>query len=184
MLAKLFCATLNGLEAEIIEVEISFSPGLPQVAIVGLADTSIKESKERVRACLKNSVLQFPIGRLTINLAPANIFKHGTQFDLPIALGILAASGQIEQDFREKLFLGELSLSGEIKSSRGVLAMVMQAKSQGFKQVFVSGINYAEACLIKDIEVIAVDSLENLIGYFKGMPLLSVKSAIEYEYEN
>lgn len=182
MLAKLYCATLFGIDARIIEVEVSFSAGLPQTIIVGLADTAIKESKERIRACLKNSEYQYPIGRLVINLSPANIYKAGTQFDLPIALGILAASGQSQPDFSRKLFLGELAISGQIKPVRGVLAMVMAAKEQGFNQFFVSPENYHEAALVKGVEVVAADNLFKLLDYFQGKCNFASPAPEVYEF--
>ncbi len=166
MLAKLASATLHGLDAKIIDVEINFSSGLPQTIIVGLADKSIFEARERVRACLKNSQLQYPIGRIAINLAPANILKYGTQFDLPIALGILAASGQISGEFGDKLLIGELSMDGLTRPIIGALAMVMQAKATGFKTVFVPEKNYSEASLVPGIEIIAIKNFSELLNYF------------------
>ncbi len=169
MIKKLYCATVSGLDAKIIEVEVNVSQGLPNLVIVGLADTAIRESKERIRAGIKNSGLQFPLARISVNLAPANIFKYGTQFDLPIALGMLLSTNQADFHAPERcLFLGELSLSGEVRQIRGALAMVLAAKAAGFKEIFLPKTNCAEASLVAEIKIIGINCLNDVFAYFKG----------------
>ncbi|MBU6447872.1 YifB family Mg chelatase-like AAA ATPase, partial [Patescibacteria group bacterium] len=168
MIRKLYCATINGLDAKIIEVEVNVSSGLPNLVIVGLADTAIRESKERIRGGIKNSGWQFPLARISVNLAPANIYKYGTQFDLPIALGMLLCTNQADFNSGNILFLGELSLSGQIRPVRGVLAMVLAARHAGFYEVLLPKENYAEASLVKGIKIVGVDCLADVIFYFKG----------------
>lgn len=168
MIKKLYCATISGLDAKIIEVEVNVSSGLPNLVIVGLADAAIRESKERIRGGIKNSGWQFPLARISVNLAPANIFKYGTQFDLPIALGMLLCTDQAEFAPAKSLFLGELSLSGQIRAVRGVLAMVLAARQAGFAEILLPMANFNEAALVKDVKIIAVNCLADVISYFNG----------------
>src|SRR5579872_737074 len=136
MSVKIYSATLQALDAKIVEVEVDVSAGLPGTTIVGLADKAIRESKERVRACLKGSkIFQYPLKRISINLAPANLYKYGSQFDLAIAIGLLFASGQISFNAENTLFLGELALSGAIRPVNGILSMTLAAKQLGLKKI-------------------------------------------------
>ncbi|HEX8932410.1 MAG TPA: magnesium chelatase domain-containing protein, partial [Patescibacteria group bacterium] len=128
MLTKVFSATLAGIEAKIVEVEVDISNGLPAFNIVGLVDAAIRESKERVRGCIRNSILKYPIARISVNLAPADLYKYGTQFDLAIAIGMLLSSGQLRADVSDAVFVGELSMHGNIKPIHGAVAMVIAAK--------------------------------------------------------
>ena len=167
MATKIFSATLHGIEARIVEIEIDVSPGIPGMYIVGLADTSIKESRERVRACLRNQPdVSYPIARITVNLAPANVFKYGTQFDMGIALGILSASKQIRPTSPNNFFIGELSLDGIVRPVKGVLAMVLAARSAGIGEVYVPLENLAEARYIPGIIVRSISTLAEALGYF------------------
>lgn len=191
MIRKLYCATISGLDAKIIEVEVNVSSGLPNLIIVGLADTAIRESKERIRGGIKNSGWQFPLARISVNLAPANIFKYGTQFDLPIALGMLLCTGQEEFVPEKSLFLGELSLSGQIRQVRGVLAMVLAAKQAGFKEVLLPHANYDEAALIKGIKIIGINCLADVAAYFKGeykfvadLKNIKIKKITEFDFSD
>jgi magnesium chelatase family protein len=168
MLAKLFSSTLHGLEAKIIEVEVDTAPGLPSYNLVGLADTAIKESRERVRISLRNSRFKYPMQRISVNLAPAQLYKYGTQFDLSIALGILISSRQLQVSVGEKLFLGELSLDGKIRPVKGLLSMLVEAKRRGFKEVFVPEKNFNEAYLVKGLRIFAIASLEGAIDLLQG----------------
>ena len=169
MLSKLFSAATFGVESFLVDVEVDIRPGLPLFNIVGLPDTAVQESKERVRSAIRNSEYEFPRKRITVNLAPADIKKEGPIFDLPIALGILAASGQINNNLmREIIVLGELSLDGTVKAVNGVLPITIMAKEQRKKQIIVPKENANEAGVIKDITVFPVSSLNEVIGFLNG----------------
>lgn len=161
MFVKMLSATVVGVEGRLIEVEVDISSGLPQVAIVGLPDPAIRESVERVRAAIQNGGMKFPLDRITVNLAPADMRKEGSAFDLAIAAGILGASGQLPADMLAgSLLIGELSLNGEIKPVPGVLPMVERARKEGLTQVFVPRDCVAEASLIEGIKVRGIGALQ------------------------
>ncbi|THF81280.1 YifB family Mg chelatase-like AAA ATPase [Cohnella fermenti] len=166
MYVKMLSATVAGVEGRLIEVEVDIASGLPQVNVVGLPDPAIRESIERVRTAIRNGGMKFPLDRITVNLAPADMRKEGSAFDLAIAAGILGASGQLPPEMLEgSLLIGELSLSGEIKAVPGVLPMVERARNEGLKQVFVPRACVAEASLIEGIRVRGIGSLgEWIIG--------------------
>ncbi len=169
VLAKVFSAALHGVDAFSVEVEVDVATrGLPQFCMVGLPDASVKESRDRVRAALKNTGFIFPIRPVTINLAPADLKKEGSSFDLPIAVGLSACEGLIEPSVLEKhLIVGELSLDGRIKPVKGALSMAMLARSRGLRLV-VPAENASEAAVVKDAVVIAVTALPELIEYLAG----------------
>lgn len=157
-------ATVIGVEGRLIEVEVDISSGLPQTAIVGLPDPAVRESVERVRAAIQNGGMKFPLDRITVNLAPADMRKEGSAFDLAIAAGILGASGQLAADeLRDCLLIGELSLSGEIKPVPGVLPMVERARKEGLRRAVVPHACVAEASLIDGIDIVGVSSLREWI---------------------
>jgi len=171
MHAKIFSATTIGVDAHLVEVEADISFGLVNFYIVGLPDTAIKESSKRIQTALKNSGITIPARRITINLAPADLKKEGTVFDLPIAVGILQAAGflQIDADFlHETLLLGELSLDGSIRFIKGALAIAYDAQKLGKKRVIVPKDNAPEASCIDGLEVIGVSHLTELIAYLRG----------------
>lgn len=164
MYAKLCSACIYGVDGALIEVEIDLTNGLPQTYIVGLPDSAVREAVDRVRAAIKNCDYTYPIGRITINLAPADMRKEGASFDLAIAIGILIASGQLVLPRHEvMLMIGELALDGTLRPVRGVLPMVDLAKQQGFKAVLVPSLNVQEASLIQGIEVYGISHLRDLI---------------------
>ena len=170
MLARVFSGATVGLESVTIEVEIDIAgSGLPCFTIVGLPDKAIEEARERVRSAIKNSGLNFPDRRLTINLSPADLPKTGPSFDLPMAVGILLASGQVQKDLKDSLILGELSLDGSLRHTNGVLALAMLAKEKGFKKIFLPEVNAKEASVIKGVEVFPVSSLLDLFKHFSGI---------------
>ena len=162
-----------------MEVEVDTSRGLPSFIIVGLPDAAVQESRERVQAAIKNAGLVFPRQRLTVNLAPAALRKEGPAYDLPIALGTLAASGQIPPEWLERtLSLGELSLDGSVRHVRGVLPMAALARREGFVRVFVPVENAGEAALVPDLEVIPVASLTTLVNHLSGVvPIAPARAA-------
>ncbi len=165
--AKIFSASLNGIEAELIEVEADLNIGLHSFNIVGLADKAINEAKERINSALKNSNIKPPQKenkRITINLAPADIKKVGSQFDLPIALAYLIASNQIKKfEAQDKIFVGELSLNGDLRPINGALNYARLAQKQNFKYLFLPEKNALEASLIKEIKIIPLKNLKQLI---------------------
>ncbi len=173
MLAKINSCALNGLEGILVEVEVDTAKGLPAITVVGLPNTAVKESKDRVWAAIRNSGLRFPSGRVTINLAPANLRKEGPAYDLPVALATLAASGQIPPDvLDDSLFIGELSLDGSVRHVRGVLPAAYLTQKMGLSRIFVPSVNAAEASLIPDIDVIPVDHLISLIEHLLGLDVI------------
>jgi magnesium chelatase family protein len=174
VLAKVNSCALVGLDATLVEVEVDAASGMSSLTLVGLPDAAVKESKERVWAAIRNSGLHFPGGRrLTINLAPADLRKEGPAYDLPIALGLLAASGQVTPDSLDgSLVLGELSLDGTVRHVRGVLSAVYLARTLGLERVFVPSADAAEASLIPDIEVIPVDHLISLVEHLLGLDVI------------
>jgi len=169
MLAQAISCAIYGLESFLVDVEIDISGGLPAFDIVGLPDAAVKESRERVRAAIKNQNFDFPIKRITLNLAPADIKKEGPHFDLPIALGILAATEQVPAEpLREYAIVGELSLDGRIRPVNGILPMAIQAQQKNLKGIVVPWENAEEAAVIHDIEVIGVNSLREAVDFIKG----------------
>lgn len=182
MPTKVYSAALVGLDASPIEVEVDISGGLPKTIIVGLPDTAVQEAKERVKSAIKNSNAIFPPTRVAINLAPADLPKNGTHYDLPIALAILLNSGQIFFEPKEKLFLGELALDGDIRPVVGVLPILLMAKKNGFKTVFVPTGNSKEASLISGIQIIPVKNLRELIGYLQN--LIKIARVKEIDWKN
>jgi len=168
MLGKVKSGALRGVDAYLVEVEVDLSPGLSAFNTVGLPEAAVKESKDRVRAALKNSGYKFPGGRITINLAPADVRKEGTGFDLPAAVGILAAQGIIPQEGLEKyLIFGELSLDGRLKPTRGVLSMALATRRAGLALVIPRD-NAPEAGVVQDIEVYTAESLTQLVEFLAG----------------
>ena len=184
MHTKIFSAALVGIDTYPVEVEVDLSFGLIQFFIVGLPDTAIKESKQRIQTALKNSGIKLPERKITVNLAPADLKKEGTLFDLPIAIGILQAAGLITltpEFLRETLFLGELSLDGTIKPVKGVLPIAYDTKKLQKKRLIVAQDNSQEAALINTLEVFGVTSLVQLIAYFR-QELTLQPTASEYKH--
>ncbi|MBH1988692.1 MAG: YifB family Mg chelatase-like AAA ATPase [Myxococcaceae bacterium] len=166
MLAIVHCATVQGIDAVPIQVEIDIANGLPGFATVGLPENTVKEARVRVQAAISNSDYLFPSGRITVNLAPANLRKEGTGFDFPIALGILAAQGIVPPQELEGVFvLGELSLSGQVRPVRGALAAAQLAKEMGFRRLLVSRENGSEAALVEGIEVRSVECFRDAVEF-------------------
>lgn len=177
MFARIFGAAVLGLHGRLITVEADIANGLPAFDIVGMATVAVKESKERVRAAVKNSGFEFPMRRITVNLAPADMKKEGAGLDLPIAVALMVSSGQIKPEACEScLFMGELSLDGRVRQTAGVLSMVLAAAESGFKKVFVSPENTGEALLCGSIDVYAVATFSDLVEHLQGLaPLTAAK---------
>lgn len=169
MISMLNSTALCGIDGYIVDVETDISNGMPGFDIVGLPDAAVKESKERIRAAVKNTGLTFPSKRITVNLAPADIRKEGAHFDLPIALGILAASEQLDgKKCQDAIFLGELSLNGDLRRINGVLPMVISAYQKGIRKVFLPLENANEAAVIEGVQVFGAKSLEEILSHFIG----------------
>jgi magnesium chelatase family protein len=176
VLAKVLSSAVIGIDAYLVEVEVDIAPGLPTFTTVGLPETSVKESKERVKSAITNSGYTFPDDRITVNLAPANIKKEGTGFDLPIALGILAATRIISQEITSKyLILGELSLDGRIKPVKGSLPMAIAAKNAGYSGIIVPNENGREASVVKGISVLPGKTLSQIVDFFRGFTKIKRK---------
>lgn len=167
-LAKVRSAAVVGLDAQEVEVEVDISNGLPSMTIVGLPDTAVQEARERVRAAIRNSGFTFPMKRITVNLAPADLKKEGPAYDLPIAMGILLASKQFSLNSSECLFLGELSLEGNLRHTHGILSMVALAHEKRLSTVFVPAMDAKEASLLQGVKIFPVDSLAQLVAHLQG----------------
>ena len=168
MVAKIHSMGTYGMEAFPVQVETDLSAGLPAFEVVGLPDAAVKESRDRVRAAMKNCGFDFPVSRITINLAPAGKRKEGPIYDLPLFLSLLMASGQLSCELSGSVFLGELSLSGEVRGVRGVLPMAARAKAAGFRQLFVPAVNALEGAAIEGLAVYPVENIPQLVAHLRG----------------
>ncbi|MDE7215313.1 MAG: YifB family Mg chelatase-like AAA ATPase, partial [Clostridia bacterium] len=181
MLAKTKSYALNGVEGYEVSIEVDLNAGLPAYDMVGLADTAVKESKERVRSAIKNSLFTYPIRKITINLAPADTKKEGSHFDLAIALGILIASEEIESaTYKDYIILGELSLDGSINHVKGVMPLVISAVQKGYRKFIVPSKNAKEASYISGIEVYAFDKLSQVVDFLTGKSEVSPLQTSEF----
>jgi magnesium chelatase family protein len=185
MLARVLSAAIVGLDAIPVEVEIDIaSQGLPNFFIVGLPDKAVEEAKERVRSAIRNSGAEFPARRITVNLAPADLPKEGPMYDLPIALGILIASGQLQADTSNMLFTGELSLDGRIRPGSGILPQVIMARKNNIKQIFLPAENASEAAILDDVHIHPITSLLAVFHHLNGqktvdpLPTLSFNEVV------
>ena len=166
MLSIIKTMSTQGLDGYLIEVQVDVSPGMPDWIIVGLPDTSVKEAKERVRTAIKNSGYEFQSKKIVVNLAPANTRKEGSLFDLPIAIGILINFGKIKmQNLEETIFVGELSLDGKLNKAKGILPICIEAKKIGIKRIILPKENVKEAAIVKELEIIGVSTLDQLVEY-------------------
>ncbi len=164
MLAKLISYALSGVDGFKVEIEVDLNAGLPSYEIVGLGDTAVKESKERVRSAIKNSLFAFPLKKITINLAPADSKKEGSYFDLAIAVAILAASEQIEdRSYKDYVMIGELSLDGTLRHIKGVMPLLISALQAGYKKFIIPSANAEEASYVEGCEIYALDNLKSVV---------------------
>jgi len=173
MLSRVYSCAVVGLEGVIVEVEVDYTNGLPAVIIVGLPDAAVQESRERVQTAVKNAGLHFPRHRIVVNLSPAAIRKEGPAYDLPIALGVVVLAGFLPHEAADQtLVVGELSLDGSVRHTRGILPMAATARANGFKRMFVPEMDAPEAALIPDLEVFPVKSLADLYNHLAGRQLI------------
>lgn len=172
MLSQVKSIALNGLEGYLVDIQTDVGKGLPSFDIVGLPDITVKEAKERIKMAIKNSEIEFPSKKILINLAPANIRKEGSNFDLPMAVGLLIAMGVIQSDIQKLLantiFIGELSLNGQVNRVNGILSMCIEARDLGIRKVIVPVANSYEASVVQDLDVIPVRNLKDVIQYLNG----------------
>lgn len=174
MIAQTFTAIPYGFDGRIVEVESDSNNGLPAFNIVGMANKTVSESRERVKSAIINSNFTFPATKITVNLAPAELLKDGAFFDLPIALLILVLSGQLlASDLNDRLFVGELSLDGKLRPVRGIINIVQAAREAGFKEVFLPKANLSQASLVQSIKIIGVTSLKELFLHLKNQTTIS-----------
>lgn len=173
--AKVKSVAPVGFDGHIVEVESDASKGLPSLQIVGLGNKAIEEAKERVRSAIGNSMLEYPTQRLTVNLAPAELPKDGTHYDLPIALSILISSGQLRQeDMGNAVFAGELALDGSLRPVRGIITIAETAKNNGVQSIYLPSKNAQQASIVKGVEIIPIDSLKSLFLHLKKERLIPV----------
>ena len=168
MVSRIWSVGLNGISGYQISCECDLSGGLPAFDIVGLPDAAVRESRDRIRSAIKNCGFDFPMRRITVNLAPADTKKEGALYDLPILLAVLAASGQIQADFSDSVFIGEVALDGTLRPVSGALPCAAAAAENRFPKIFVPFANAPEAALAKGPVVFGVDSIQELIGFFRG----------------
>lgn len=168
MFAQVHSMGLLGVDGFLIRVEADLSQGLPGFDVVGLPGAAVRESRDRVRASLKNCGFDYPVSRITVNLAPADVRKEGSVYDLPLLLALLKASGQLDAALEDSAFLGELSLSGDIRPVRGVLPMVIAARDAGIRRVFIPRDNAAEGAVVEGIEVYACETVQALLDHLAG----------------
>ena len=175
VIAKVMSADVYGLDAHLVDVEVDLGTGLPMFSVVGLPDATVKESRDRVRAALKNTGFQFPLKRITMNLAPADIKKEGAGFDLPMAVGLLVADGTIDGDrLRDYVLVGELSLDGRVKPIRGLLSMAMACRDRGVKGFIVPAANAHEAAAVDGLQVYAGEDLSQIVAFLNGASAMTV----------
>ncbi len=168
MFASLKSMGLRGIDGFIVEVEADLSQGLPGFDVVGLPDAAVRESRDRVRAAMKNAGFTYPVSRITVNLAPADVKKEGSVYDLPLLLGLLCASGQLRANMKHRAFVGELSLQGAVRPVRGVLPMVIAAREAGIAEVYVPAENGTEAAVVEGIAVYPISNITELLEHLQG----------------
>lgn len=181
MFAKVLSAAVVGLDGVLVEVETDILSGLPTFNIVGLPDKAVEEAKERVRSAIKNSGADLPSQRITVNLAPADLPKEGPSFDLPIAVSILIAAGHLETNTEGMLFIGELSLDGSLRKTRGVLPMILLARDKGVKHVFVPADNVQEAAIVEEVHIYPIQDLKQLYFHLSGQTLITSAEHVQYK---
>lgn len=196
MLAITKSMALQGLEGYLVAIQVDISNGMPDFQIVGLPDVSVKESRERVKTAIRNSNIEFLSRRIVVNLSPANTRKEGSIFDLPIAVGILIAdrnikNSNLEKILEETIFIGELSLNGNIEKTKGILPICIEAKKLGIKRIILPKQNAKEASILKGIDILPVNTLKEVISYLNGKKEIlkeentdvNLNHDVEYEFD-
>lgn len=185
MLSIVKSIALYGLQGYLVHIQVDVSSGMPSFEIVGLPDVSIKESKERVKTAIRNSGVEFLSRKIVVNLAPANTRKEGSIFDLPIAVGILIANGDIDLTsldgvFNQTVFIGELALDGSIEVVKGILPICIEAKNLGIKKIILPKANAKEASIINGLDVIPVSNLNEVIDYLNSELIIEKEKTINF----
>ena len=189
MLAITKSMALQGLDGYLVAIQVDISNGMPDFQIVGLPDTSVKESRERVKTAIRNSNIEFLSRKIVVNLSPANTRKEGSMFDLPIAVGILIANKHIrnpnlEKILEETIFIGELSLNGKIEKTKGILPICIEARKLGIRRIILPKQNEQEAAILENIEILPVNTLKEVIAYLNGKRrILLLNPEINYELD-
>jgi magnesium chelatase family protein len=185
VLARVYSCAVVGLDGRLVEVEVDVGQGMPGITLVGLPDAAVRESQERVRSAIRNSGGRFPHGKVTVNLAPADLKKSGPTYDLPIALGILLASEQVlpRQPLDDALIVGELSLDGIARHTSGLIAMISLAAAKGMRRAFVPADDAPEAALVGGVEIFPVRTLADLVNHLTGEAPIPPFSAADVELE-
>ena len=183
MLAKVLTCAVVGLEGELVEVEVDIANGVPNFTVVGLPDAAIQEARERVRAAIKNSGCLFPWKRVTVNLAPGDLKKEGPAYDLSIAVGVLAASGQVPPLPPATILLGELALDGSLRHTNGILPMVSVAHDKGIETIIVPTADAREAALVAGVRIIPVDNLAQLINHLRGETIIDYQETSTGDFD-
>ncbi len=184
MVSRTFSAGVESINGFLVTIEVDYCTGLPSFDIVGLPDASVKEAKERVRAALKNSGFSLRPGKITVNMAPAEKKKEGSSFDFPILIGLLISTGQLSADVTKSAFIGELSLTGEVRPVNGILPMVMELKKCGIEQVFLSRENASEASIVDGIDILPVEYVNQAVGHLLGATPITKHPVSIYNPEN
>lgn len=184
MVSHLYSMGLYGMDAFPVEVEADLSSGLPSFEVVGLPDAAVKESRDRVRAAMKNCGFDFPVSKITVNLAPADKRKEGPIYDLPLFIALMKASGQLNADLEGSVFIGELSLNGKLRPVRGILPMAIRARKDGFKRLFVPQQNAAEGAVVRGISVFPVTDLPELLQHLNGGTQIAASKPAEAKSAN
>lgn len=185
MLSIIKSIALQGLQGYLVSSEVDVSSGIPNFEIVGLPDVTVKESKERIKTAIKNSNLEFPSRKIVVNLAPANIRKEGSMFDLPIAIGILISTQNIinpnlAEYLKDTIIIGELSLNGNVEKINGILPICIEAKKMGIKRIFLPKANAVEACIIKNIDIMPVLNLQEIVDFFNGNSIIEKQKNLNF----
>ncbi len=181
MFARINSMGLLGVDGFMVDVEADLSQGLPGFDVVGLPGAAVKESRDRVRAAMKNSGFAYPVSRITVNLAPADIRKEGSVYDLPLLLALLRASGQLNAQVDDSAFVGELSLTGDVRGVPGVLPMVIAARDHGLKRAFIPAENAAEGAVVDGIRVYPVPTLSVLLEHLTGLAAIQPLEPVEFQ---
>ncbi|MBE7084566.1 MAG: ATP-binding protein [Clostridiales bacterium] len=181
MIARVQSYALSGLDGVSVTVETDVSKGMPAYEIVGLPDTAVKESRERVRSAIKNSALEFPLHKITVNLAPAYVKKEGSSFDLPVAISLLKASGVLQAELNDTVFLGELALNGDLRPITGVLPALISARDKGYTQFIVPYDNRKEAGYIHGVEVYCAKNLREVVDHLSGFSRMQAVEIAPFE---
>lgn len=181
MISRVNSIFLMGMDGYIIDIEVDIQNGIPTFNMVGLPDPVMKEAKERVKSAIKNSSLEFPIGKVLVNFAPAAIKKEGNHLDLPVAIAILLANGVINKPIKNDIFIGELSLNGDVRGVKGVLPMIIESRTKGYRRIFVPFENINEVKFINGIDIYPVSNLKEVVDFLNDEIVIERVTPMEFK---